>query len=169
MVEIDNRVTNATGRMPSITFYLNEGNFTRNENMDTDEGWKRGGAFASQAQKGMDMQISTSADRTVEPFSSGILIGRLRTRPHGTLPKVTVAAGAYTPRKGTLDLYGEIDWIQIDDTHAAITPGTYLEADGSNPGRYKIKATATNVIALESRAINETGYLLVYKKPGLPQ
>ena len=141
--------------------------------MDTDEGWKRGGAFAGQAQKGMDMELDTGSDRTVKPYSSGILVGRLRTRPHGTIPKSSLSAGAYAKRRGTLDIYGELDWVQLDDTHAAITPGVYLLANGSSPGRYSLSASTgtvpTNVVAIESRDQNETGYIQVYKLPGFPK
>lgn len=170
MVQIDNRTTNATGNMPSIDFQLNEGNFTRDEDMDTDEGWKRGGHFANKARKGMEMQISTVDDMTVEPLSSGIPIGRLRSRSHGTIPTSDATMGNYQMRRGPLDLYGELDWVQLNDTHGAITPTTYLTADLSNQGRYKLSPSnaETNVVALQSRAQNETGYIMVFKKPGAP-
>lgn len=169
MVEIDNRTTNASGHMPSQDFFIEEGDFVRNEYMDTDEGWKRGGVFAKRAYKGQEMMLFTGADRAVTPLTAGgIAIGRLRTQPDGTIPTANAASGTYPRRTGTLDLYGELDWLQLDDTHAAITPGTYLTADTSNPGRYVISATATPIVAFESRALNETGYILAFRYPGKP-
>lgn len=156
---------NITGNAPQVTFYVNEGAFTRNNEMDTDEGLKRGGSFASPGKKGMEMQICTSKDRCVEPLSTGIPIGRLMGRPKGNLPKADAAEFAYPMRKEKLELYGELDWVQLVDTHAEVTPGTYLAIDRTDPSKYVIEEDgATNIVALETRAQNETGNILVFRK-----
>lgn len=155
----------ATDESAGVTFYVNEGAFTRNEEMDTDEGLKRGGAFATPGKKGMEMQICTSKDRCVEPLSTGIPIGRLMARPKGNLPRADAAEFAYPMRKEKLQIYGELDWIQLVDTHAEVTPGTYLAVDRTDPSKYVIEEdSATDIIALETRAVNETGNILVLRK-----
>lgn len=158
---------NVAGNTPQITFYVNEGAFTRNDEIDTDEGLKRGGSFAKPGKKGMEMQVCTSKDRCVEPLSTGIPIGRLMGRPKGNLPKADAAEFAYPMRKEKLEVYGELDWVQLVDVHAAVTPGTYLAVDRTDPSRYVIEEdAATNIVALESRAQNETGNILVFRKGG---
>lgn len=155
----------ATNESQGVTFFVNEGAFTRNEEMDTDEGLKRGGAFAKPGRKGMEMQICTSKDRCIEPLSTGIPIGRLMARPKGNLPRANAAEFAYPMRKEKIEVYGELDWIQLADVHGQVTPGTYLAVDRSDPSLYVIEEdTTTNMIALETRAENETGNILVFRR-----
>ena len=157
---------NATGGKHNPSFYCNEGAFTYNAEVETIEGKKVGGAFAAPMKKGMTVQIDTDSDMTVEPFSAGIAIGTLSSTPKGDLPRANKAEHAYLMRLANVELDPdiELDWVKLADTHAAVAPGTYL-AHSTNKDEYVVEEdTTTNVIALQTRALNETGYVLVIKR-----
>lgn len=157
------RSVNATGGKPNPTFYLNEGTFTVNTAMLTNEGTKTGGAFAGMVSEGMEVEIDTTYDVTVKPYSSGINIG-IVGKPEGELPKATLSVPNYVMRIAAVDIDGELDWIKMADTHAAVTPGLYL-ANATTADEYVVEEdTTTNIIALQSRAQNETGYILVLRR-----
>lgn len=156
---------NSTGGKPNPTFKCNEGAFTRNNEMETILGQSQGGSFASPMKKGMSVQIDTGEDVCVAPLSTGIPIGTLGSKPEGELPSASAAEHAYEKRIAPVDIDGELDWIQLKDTHAAVAPGTYLALDRSDASVYVVEEdTTTNVIALQTRAENETGYVLAFCK-----
>jgi hypothetical protein len=157
------RSVNATGGKPNPTFSLNEGTFTVNNEMLTNEGNKTGGSFASMIKKGMEVEIDTTYDTTVKPYSSGISIGIVGI-PEGELPKATLSVPNYVMRIASVDVDGELDWIKMADTHVAVTPGLYL-ANAAAADEYVVEEdTTTNIIALQGRAENETGYILVLRR-----
>lgn len=157
------RRVDATGRKPSIRVYLEEGNFTFSETLDTIQGELPGGSFASRVGKNIEVQIYTGADRTVQIFTSGINIGATRESPKGTLPKSSLTSGNYERRTSLIDLYGELEWIPIASDNAAISPGDYLAVISGGAYYDKEEDTTTNVVAFESRSSSEGGSILAIR------
>lgn len=158
------RRIDATGRKPEIEVYIEEGNFTYSETLDTINGEMPGGSFASRVGRNKEIQIYTEADRTVQLFSTGINIGVTRTGPRGQLPKSSLTSGNYERRKTSIDLYGELEFIPLADTHAAIKPGDYLALETGDAEHYvKEEDTTSNLVAFEARSENETGSILAIR------
>ncbi|KZX16640.1 hypothetical protein MBCUT_06780 [Methanobrevibacter cuticularis] len=158
------KYVNATSNKNNPTFYLNRGDFEFKPRVETVEGIKKGGVFeVEEMPKGMVVEIDPNNDMAVKPFKNGIPIGTLGTEPQGDIPREDRAAGEYEMQIAPVDIDGEIDWVQLEDTHALVKPGTYLAID-NDPTKYAIKSSATDVIALETRIENETGFLYVYRR-----
>lgn len=160
------KASDLTGRKSGVTFYVEEGNFTRNELMDTDFGPSKGGSFASRAKEGMEVQIYASADNTVAPLSTGIAIGRINSpRLQGSLPKSSQLSGAYTRRRCRVELDGDLGKVELLSTNQAISPGDALGMSTSDTTKYdKEEDTTTNVYALESAEANAGGFIRVFRK-----
>lgn len=163
---LDRRV-DATGRKPSIRVYLEEGNFTFSEELDTIYGEVPGGSFASRIGKNTEVQVYTGADRTVQVLSTGISVGVTRTQPKGTLPNANKTSGNYPRRQATIDLYGELEWIPLADDNAAISPGDYLALATGDAQHYDKEEDAGNqptaLVAFESRDSSEGGSILAIR------
>lgn len=157
------RRVDATGRKPSIRVYLEEGNFTYSETLDTIQGELPGGSFASRVGKNIEVQIYTEADRTVQVFSSGINIGVTRDIPKGQLPTSSKSSGAYERRSTVIDLYGELEWIPIASDNAAIKPGDYLAVTSGGAYYDKEEDTTSNVVAFEARDSSAGGSILAIR------
>jgi len=158
------KYVNATSNKNHPTFYCNRGDFTFDPEMETIEGIKKGGEFeVKKMPKGMVVEIDTENDMTVKPFDEGIPIGTLGARPRGELPKMDKTAGEYDMQTAPVDIDGEIDWVQLEDTHPLIKPGTFLAIDEDST-KYAFVSSETDVIALETRVENETGFLYVYRR-----
>jgi len=154
------------GDKRGVSFYVEEGNFTRNELMDTDFGPSKGGSFASRAQDGLEVQIYASADNTVAPLSTGIAIGRINSPIfEGALPKATANSGTYQRRLCRVELDGSLGKVKLIATNQEITPGTPLGVSASDKTAYdKEEDAATNVYAFEAVAANAGGYVKVFRK-----
>ena len=157
---------NIDGTTPGITFFINEGNFTRNENMDTDFGPSKGGAFASRGNKGLEVQIDPTDDMTCTPLTTGVGLGRITSAdPEGPLPRANKTAGNYPKRIVRVEPDGKIDKVRLADTHAAIVPGNSLAVDLTDKSRYVLEEdVTTNVFALQAKSANEGGFIKVLRK-----
>lgn len=155
-----------TGKKSGVTFYFEEGNFTRNENMDTDFGPSKGGSFASRMQDGMEVQICSSADWTVEKLASGIAIGRVNSPViEGDLPRANANSGTYQRRFGRVEVDGSIARVKLIATNQQIAAGDPLAVSGAGKTEYdKEEDTTTNVYALEAAAANSGKYIDVFRK-----
>lgn len=160
------KYVNATSDKNNPTFYVNRGAFTFDEEKETIEGIKKGGDFdvpISKLKKGTVVEIDTKHDMTVKPFDEGIPIGTLGARPEGDIPRSNKAEGEYEMQVSPVDIDGNIDFIQLEDEHPLVKPGTYLGID-EDPTKYTVSSSETDVIALETRIENETGFLYVYRR-----
>ena len=138
-----------------FAMFLEEGNFTRNDNFRGDNGITRGGSYAAQVNNGDLVQIYTGADRTVEKSSTGITIGYVDGEPIYENPAASATSGNYTRARGNIVLMGgNVHKVKLDAANQAITPGTYLAIDTTNKNGFDKEEDAasqpTNVIALES-------------------
>lgn len=155
-----------TGHKPRVTFNLEEGNFTRNDDFLSDQGPTKGGSFASQLKVGDEVQIYTGADMTVQALTNGIAIGRIANRPEYTvLPKVTTNSGGYVRRIATVELDGTIDRVKLADNNQLITPGTYLAVAAGKTSLYDKDedSQTTNLIALQSAGASSGKYIRVLR------
>lgn len=158
------KYVNATSDKNNPTFYLNRGDFTFDPEMETIEGIKKGGEFeVKKMPKGMVVEIDPEHDMTVKPYSNGIPIGTLGTGPQGDIPRMDKAEGEYEMQTAPVDIDGSIDWVQLEDTHSLVKPGTYLAID-DDPNKFAVSTNESDVIALEKRIENETGFLYVYRR-----
>jgi hypothetical protein len=183
------------------TLFLEEGAFTRNEEVLTDQGLARGGTFANQIFEGIERRLGSevgicpagvsnqvaagTADNTVCILGTGVIpIGRVAGPIIGDLPRQNAAAGTFTRRKAAIEIDGKTEYIRLKGTalleagtavstngNAAITPGMYLGVvvSGGHDAEYdkmSNQSTATNVIAMETRAANAAGYLRVFRPFG---
>lgn len=160
------RGMNISGDASGFTFYVEEGDFTRNELMDTDFGESKGGAFASRAKLGMEVQIYTGADNTVAPLTTGVAIGRISSpRMEGDLPKADAASGTYQRRITRVDIDGKLERVKLIPTNQAISPGDPVGMSLTDTTAYdKEEDAATNVYALEAAAVNSGKYIRVFRK-----
>ncbi|MEA4957550.1 hypothetical protein SDC9_30517 [bioreactor metagenome] len=158
------KYVNATSDKNNPTFYVNRGDFTFDPEMETIEGLKKGGEFeVKKCPKGMEVEIDPEHDMTVKPFDEGISIGALGAKPFGDLPREDRNEGEYEMQVSPVDINGSIDWVQLEDTHPLVKPGTYLAID-TDPSKFAVSSVETDVIALEKRIENETGFLYVYRR-----
>lgn len=165
------RGMNISSSKPNKTFFYNEGTATYYETVDTVLGPVAGVLFAQRGDKGTEVQIDTTYDMTVEPLTSGVAVGRVTSAdPEGALPKSTKTEGNYTMRRVRVEVDGEIDRLELADTHAAITPGDCLAVDRTDKKKYvKEEDTTTNLYALQAKDSNEGGFIIALRKRGPSQ
>lgn len=164
MVSID-----ITGRKPRITFFLYEGNFTRNDDMLTDQGPAKGGSYATTMDEYTEVQINTSYDMHVEPLASGVPIGRIANRPEVVkLPKISTIFASLTDeqkRIATVEVDGTIDYVKVVHDNAAIAPGDAVAVATGHKNAYNKEEDAVTkyAYALTTVAQNAGGYVRIFR------
>lgn len=138
------------------TFNLEEGNFTRNDELISDKGLVGGGSFAAGLKSGDFVEISTAADKTVALAANGIVIGFLDGPARGRLPSTSKNSGQYTRRYGNITLVGYRKIrVKLVAANAEIACGDYLALDSTKIGFDKeedVQSQPTNVVAIEAAA-----------------
>jgi len=164
MVSID-----ITGRKPRITFFLNVGNFTRDEDMLTDQGPAKGGSYATDIPEYTEVQINTTYDNTVEPLTTGVPIGRVGNRMEVVkLPKVTTTYANLTDEQkpiATIEVDGTIDYVKVVHDNAAIAPGDAVAIATGHKDAYNKEEDAVTLYAfsLMTVAQNAGGYMRIFR------
>lgn len=158
-----------TGRKPVVTFYAEEGNFTRNENMLTDQGNARGGSFASQLYEGDEVQVyvSTDVDMTVAVLSTGLAIGRVKYIT-GDIPKATATSGTFVRRIASVEVDGFIEKVQLVHDNQAIQAGDFLAVASGHKDVYNKEEDSgsqpTSLIALQHADASSGKYIKVLRR-----
>lgn len=136
-----------------FTFDIEEGNFTRNNELITDKGIAKGGSFATPVSDGMAVQIyvSSGVDMTLQKAASGTVVGFVDGPLRGPLPKATASSGNYVRRYANVTLVGyRLIRVKLVAANAAVAPGDSLALDSTKMGYDKEEDTTSNVIAMET-------------------